>query len=269
MEYLSFSVVWSCFCHVNLYSRTKKQRQKMSRINQRIDFNDKESQGREPIKSKKVKSMPPENKKQANLILDRLYEYNPILSLTCKMSVLTGLRYSDASWLKYSDFYDEFGNFRPQITVVQQKTYRMRVGRKKKPTNHDEAVRKSSLTVYTNSEIEELVKDTRYFSDGGGFLFSNRRSRKVLQNDEIVYRPMSVESADKCHVKVKKDLKLNFALGTHSWRKMFAQLLLDNGTSIEKIRDLLGHSSLVSTNAYLSSFSKDLKEQIQQISLAR
>ena len=240
----------------------------MSRINQRIDaslYKPNSTTGK--MKKRKAPSMPPKDKKEANRILDRLYERSPTLALCCQMSALTGLRYSDASWLTYDDFYDEHDNFKPFFTLCQQKTFRMRVGRKDNPMSDSEAYRKSSVTIYTNKEIQNIVEESRIFSTGGGFLFSNPRSRKKLEDGTYIERPMSVVSADWHHQKVKNDMRLSYTLGTHSWRKFFALLLVQNGATVEKIRDLLGQSSLISTNAYLHSFTGDLQQHINELSL--
>ncbi|ELA9367513.1 tyrosine-type recombinase/integrase [Vibrio parahaemolyticus] len=219
------------------------------------------------LKKSKVPSVPPKTPEMANLILDRLYERNPILGLTCQMSALTGLRYSDASWLKYDDFYTPNGEFRESIEVCQQKTFGMRVGRKDNPMSEDEAFRKSICVVYTSNAIEELVKETRLFSKGSEFLFANPRSRIVRDDGSIIYRPMSVESANWHHEKVSKELNLDWQLGTHSWRKYFAKRLVKLGATVEEIRDLLGQSSLTSTNAYLISIEDDLKKHIKNLTL--
>lgn len=238
----------------------------MSRINLRIDASI-ESKGGKSREKKKVPSMPPQTAEEANLILDELWEISPTLSLTCSMSALTGLRYSDASWLRYDDFYDEYGNFKEQFSVCQQKTFRMRMGRKKSDISAQEAFRKSSLNIYTNDEVRKIVEESRYYSCSSEFLFANKRSRRKDTDGNIIDRPMSIESASEHHARVKNKLRLKYHLGTHSWRKYFALMLLKQGASIEKIRDLLGHSSLVSTNAYLHTFSDDLKQVVTKLSL--
>lgn len=236
------------------------------RINQRIEISVNTDGLLETRKKRKQKSMPPRTKKEANQILDALHERNPILALTSEMSALTGLRYSDCSWLKYSDFYDEFDNFLPQLQICQQKVFRMRIGRKN-PMSEAQAFRKSLVQVYTSSEIERIVEETRHYSCSSEFLFANPKSRKILDDGTVIERPMSVESADWHHAKVKQSLQLNFTLGTHSWRKLFASLLIQDGATIEKIRDLLGQASLTSTNAYLESFSTDLKVHATKLTL--
>ncbi len=240
----------------------------MARINRRVDARiSVPTTNLGKPKKKKEKSLPPHSIELANIIFDRLHEYNPRLALTSQLSSLTGLRYSDCSWLKYDDFYDEYGNFKSSFSVCQQKTFGMRIGRKKNPLNEDEAFRKSLCTVYTSPEIEELVEESRFFSNGSEFLFANPRSKKVLDNGQVIERPMSVESASEIHKKVQDDLKLDFKLGTHSWRKFFALMLIQQGATVVEIRDLLGQDSLASTNAYLEPILDVLKNHISNLSL--
>ena len=240
----------------------------MSRLNRRVDARiSVQTTNLGKPKKAKEKSLPPHSLDLANAIFDRLFDYNPRLALSSQLSSLTGLRYSDCSWLKYSDFYDQYGNFKPSFEVCQQKTFGMRIGRKHKPLDEAEAFRKSLVTIYTNQEIEELVKETRFYSNGSEFLFANPRSKKVLENGDIIERPMSVESASEIHNKVQDDLKLDFKLGTHSWRKFFALMLIKQGATVVEIRDLLGQDSLASTNAYLEPILDVLKKHISNLSL--
>lgn len=162
---------------------------------------------------------------------------------------------------------DELGNFKDQFTICQQKTFRMRMGRKKSKISAQDAFRKSSVTIYTSDEVKKIVEESIHYSGGSEFLFANKRSRRKDTDGNIIDRPMSIESASEHHAKVKNKLKLKYHLGTHSWRKYFALMLLQQGTSIEKIRDLLGHSNLVSTNAYLHTFSDDLKQAVTKLRL--
>lgn len=237
----------------------------MSRLNKRIDSQliTKTKSG----KTKKTKraSSPPRDKEEASLILDELWEINPLLSLTCSISSLTGLRYSDASWLRFDDFYDENGSFKKHFDLIQQKPFRMRISR---GVEKSQAVRKSIIRVYTNNDIKEIVDECKRLSDSDEFLFANSRSRTVDETGNVVYRPMSVESANEHLSKVAKKLKLGYTLGTHSFRKHFVKLLVAEGTTMEKIRDFLGQSSLQSTNHYLHTFDDELAPIINKISLS-
>lgn len=238
----------------------------MSRMNKRIERPTVTTKTGE-VKKTKQESKPPESIEQANQIFDELWERNPLLCLTAQMSALTGLRYSDASWLKYSDFYDDFDQFKPSFELCQQKVYRIRASRKSESESDSDLFRKSLVTIYNNQEIRQIVEETRHHSSSTTYLFANKRSQIKMDNGDIVERPMSVETAAWHHLEVKKKLKLGYTLGTHSWRKLFVRLLIDNGATIEKVRDLLGQSSLQSTNHYLHSMEDDLNSLVNNLSL--
>ncbi|BBM67897.1 hypothetical protein VA249_45430 (plasmid) [Vibrio alfacsensis] len=239
----------------------------VARINQRIDYAlDNESIERtgKKKKSKKKATKPPRSADEARLIIDELYERNPLLGLTASMSALTGLRYSDTSWLKFSDFIDSHGNWVHSFDLCQQKTYNMRCS--KEDVDKDLAYKDSLVRVYVNDSIKEIVEECRYLSSSDEFLFANSRS-SIKQDGILIPRPMSIQSANWHHAKVSNKLKLDFPLGCHSWRKYFAKKLIKKGITIEKIRDLLGQSSLQSTNHYLSTFDEELAPVISEMDL--
>lgn len=241
----------------------------MSRLNKRIDKQLEETdQVTGKKKKRKSRSFPPKTKAQAQLIFDAIWKKNPILSLCCQMSGLTGLRYSDASWLMRSDFYDKYGNFKESFEICQQKTYNMRVGAKNSTISQSDAYNKSLVTIYTNPEIREIVEDCEVFTGHTDLLFANKKSRTIDENGQVLERPMSVYSASHIHTKVQDELKLEFELGTHSWRKFFTLMLVRDLTSVEKIRDLLGQKDLKSTNEYLHTFSDELMPIIQKLTLS-
>lgn len=238
----------------------------MVRINQRIDF-DSSMSGNQAgkVKRRKEATKPPKNAKEAEAIIDELYERNPLLALTSSMSALTGLRYSDASWLKFSDFQDEFGNWKDSFDVCQQKTYRMRIARNK--DNVSGAYNASLVRIFLNEDIKEIVEECRMLSCSEVFLFANKRSRVVDEEGCTIDRPMDIRSANYHHDKVRKKLELNYSLNTHSWRKYFAKKMIQKGATLEKVRDFLGQSTLNSTNHYLSTFDEELAPIIGEMRL--
>lgn len=238
----------------------------MNRLNKRIDSSRIAYKENGEVKRKKKPSMPPRNQQEANLILDRLWAKNPLLSLTASMSALTGLRYSDAAWLRFDDFYDEHGDFKTHFDLCQQKIFRMKMGRG--ASSESDAFRKSMVRVYTNESIEEIVEECRSYSQSDEYLFANARSR-VVTEEGVIHRPMSVESADWHHANVARELNLKYTLGTHSWRKYFSSMLIQQGATVEKIRDLLGQKSLQSTNHYLHSEDDALAALISKIQINR
>ncbi len=231
------------------------------RINQRIELD--VSSFSEP-KKRKEPTKPPRNAEEAQVIMDELYDRNPLLSLTASMSAMTGLRYSDASWLIYQDFVDEFGNWKDSTDVCQQKTFNMRIAR---GVNKVNAYKSSLVRVFINDDIKEIIEEARFLSCSDTLLFANSRSSIKAENGEIIYRPMSIQSANWHHDNVRKKLKLNYAFNTHSWRKFFAKKMVNRGASLDKVRDLLGQTSLNSTNHYLSSFDDELVPLIKEMRL--
>ncbi|NOI32277.1 tyrosine-type recombinase/integrase [Vibrio coralliilyticus] len=238
----------------------------MTRINQRIDFDSSITTNHvgKP-KRRKEATKPPKNAKEAKAIIDELYDRSPLLALTSSMSALTGLRYSDASWLKFSDFKDEFGNWKSSFDVCQQKTYRMRIARNK--DNATSAYNASLVRIFLNEDIKEIVEECRFLSCSKEFLFANKRSRVVDEQGRTIDRPMDIRSANYHHENVRKKLKLNYSLNTHSWRKYFAKKLIQKGETLEKVRDSLGQTSLNSTNHYLTTFDEELAPIIEKMRL--
>lgn len=237
-------------------------------INRRIDaqFSKKVNKDGNERKTKEH-SMPPQNKDAAKRILDAVWQKNPTLCLCFSMQALTGLRYSDCSWLMYSDFFDDKGRFKKSFQICQQKSYRIRMAQKDKEVDAEAAFRKSLVTVYNNEAIKEIVNDCKHLNKNSALLFPNSRSRAIDENGEVVDRPMSVRSADYHLKQIKDELNLDFELGTHSWRKFFALMLLRDNTPIEQIRDLLGHDNIVSTNSYLHTFAEDLLKHTEKLRL--
>lgn len=216
-------------------------------------------------KKKKEPSKPPANNKEAESIFDALWNVNQILSLCCQMQSVSGLRYSDSSWLKYTDFIDDEGRYKKYVDVIQQKIFNMKMHSKK--VSIAEAINKSTVRIYVNASIKEIVAECRHFTKDSEYLFANKKSAYLDEKSIRRDRPMSVQSASEHHLKIQKKMKLDYSLGTHSWRKLFAKNLLENGASIVEVRDLLGHSSLNSTNSYLHSFSERLSDLVQKVNL--
>ena len=91
------------------------------------------------------------------------------------------------------------------------------------------------------SSIQE-VKETEYF-----FLLSNG----VKLNDSFVYRLINYYFSDVSE-KVKKS--------PHILRHTFATHLLNNGADINSVKELLGHSSLASTQVYTHNSLAELQK---------
>ena len=70
-------------------------------------------------------------------------------------------------------------------------------------------------------------------------------------------------------VKIHKwALKAGVNLHTHSFRHYFATKLVERGATVRVVQELLGHSSLATTQVYLSVTADHLEDAIRLLDLA-
>ncbi|UJF18101.1 hypothetical protein L0B53_13870 [Vibrio sp. SS-MA-C1-2] len=82
---------------------------------------------------RKVPSKPPKNSHILDSILLQVEMKNEILSLILKMQAITGLRFSDASWLRFDDVIED-NRYKDKFIVYQQKLFNSALTRLKKRT---------------------------------------------------------------------------------------------------------------------------------------
>ena len=104
---------------------------------------------------------------------------------------------------------------------------------------------KDNLLSYINKEI----------TNHAGFLFPSKLKKKKAENNFITSR--TIYNIVKKYVKF---ISNNEKLGPHSLRHSFATHLLQSGSDLMAIKDLLGHSSLGSTQIYTHLDTKRMKE---------
>jgi len=78
-----------------------------------------------------------------------------------------------------------------------------------------------------------------------------RLSKYVFENPQKPGEAYSVRSAQQIFQDAKEKAKINKDIGIHSLRHSFATHLLDKGTDIKFIKDLLGHFNIKTTEIYL------------------
>ena len=104
---------------------------------------------------------------------------------------------------------------------------------------------KDNLLSYINKEI----------TNHAGFLFPSKLKKKKAENNFITSR--TIYNIVKKYVKF---ISNNEKLGPHSLRHSFATHLLQSGSDLMAIKDLLGHSSLGSTQIYTHLDTKRMQE---------
>jgi integrase/recombinase XerC len=106
--------------------------------------------------------------------------------------------------------------------------------------------------------LSDLIKDyltlrVEYDKENNEFLLINKKGKKL--NDTYIYRIVN-DSFGSVTQKVKKS--------PHILRHSFATHLLNNGSDLNSVKELLGHSSLASTQVYTHNSLQELKNVYQK-----
>lgn len=153
----------------------------------------------------------------------------------------TGLRVSELTGLGYKQYRDRVGN---QI-VITGKGNKQRV-----VFLNPETVEAINLYIRTERRANRWAADCDY-------LFASSQGGKVDANNfdktlKALARKAGIKNADE--------------VSAHTFRHSFACILSENGTSMDVIRDLLGHSSLAVTSRYLNQNVNRMREATTAIS---
>ena len=153
----------------------------------------------------------------------------------------TGMRVSELTGLTYKQYRDLIGN---QI-VITGKGNKQRV-----VFLNPETVEAINLYIRTERKANRWAADCDY-------LFASAQGGKVDANNfdktlKALARKAGIKNADE--------------VSAHTFRHSFACILSENGTSMDVIRDLLGHSSLAVTSRYLNQNVNRMREATTAIS---
>lgn len=153
----------------------------------------------------------------------------------------TGMRVSELTGLTYKQYRDRIGN---QI-VITGKGNKQRV-----VFLNPETVEAINLYIRTERKANRWASDCDY-------LFASSQGGKVDTNNfdktlKALARKAGIKNADE--------------VSAHTFRHSFACILSENGTSMDVIRDLLGHSSLAVTSRYLNQNVSRMREATTAIS---
>lgn len=200
-----------------------------------------------PVKAKPKKrvltSYPIEDIETFKQVLDEVEAINLPMRLMFEFSARTGLRYSDASKIQFSDVLTPDGEVKERFYIIQQKT-----GQK--------------LFVAIGDELKDLIIDCRRFSTGD-LLFQSTSKRK-----SCVGKPLTVQYCNRVLKQVQSKLGIQYSISTHSMRKSFACFLLQlDGATIIDVQRRLGHSKVTTTQRYLSKFNDSSETLMKNLSL--
>lgn len=153
----------------------------------------------------------------------------------------TGMRVSELTGLTYKQYRDRIGN---QI-VITGKGNKQRV-----VFLNPETVEAINLYIRTERKANRWAADCDY-------LFASAQGGKVDANNfdktlKALARKAGIKNPDE--------------VSAHTFRHSFACILSENGTSMDVIRDLLGHSSLAVTSRYLNQNVNRMREATTAIS---
>jgi len=204
-----------------------------------------------------VKSYPPESKKELRQILKAVDNINPIVAGMLEVSTLTGLRYSDASQLTVNDMFIN-GQVRDNTTVIQQKPYNKRLS---SGMTEARARELSKVEVFINPQCAEVLADVVHINH-----IDLKKGKTLLFHSSVNKdKPFTAQYVNKILKSVAFDLQLKYPLSTHSFRKMFAMLIVKNNASVHQVRDALGQSTLAATDHYLRTFMSETKGFTEKI----
>ena len=153
----------------------------------------------------------------------------------------TGMRVSELTGLTYKQYRDRIGN---QI-VITGKGNKQRV-----VFLNPETVEAINLYIRTERKANRWAADCDYLfaSSHGGKVDANNFDKTL----KALARKAGIKNADE--------------VSAHTFRHSFACILSENGTSMDVIRDLLGHSSLAVTSRYLNQNVNRMREATTSIS---
>lgn len=206
-----------------------------------------------------VQSYPPKTAEECREILSRVDIVNPIIALMLECSALTGLRYSDVSKLKVSDLFVN-GQIRDDVTIIQQKPLNKRLSSGQKASSAKEA---SKVKIHINQQCADLIVDAVRIN---GVDLLTGGAKLIFASSVKAKQPFSIQYINRLLKRVAFEMKLKYPLSTHSFRKMFAMIIVKKGASVHQIRDALGQSSLAATDHYLRTFLSETKEFTDDIS---
>ncbi|GAB1077723.1 tyrosine-type recombinase/integrase [Shewanella algae] len=195
---------------------------------------------------------PIRDKELCRQILRRVDSINPVIALQLELEALTGLRYCDSSRLRPSDVLIN-GVIRSHFDVVQQKVYNHLITKGATPAK---AKARATMTVYVGEALRDVIDDVLNLQEGKQYLF---------ESSDKTGKPYTAQWINKILKTVAMELRLNFQLSSHSFRKTFAMAMVGLDSKLTVTSKALGHARVSSTEHYLSTMDNDVANLVSQI----
>tara|TARA_Y100000589_G_scaffold63021_2_gene54283 strand:- start:1718 stop:2617 length:900 start_codon:yes stop_codon:yes gene_type:complete len=111
----------------------------------------------------------------------------------------------------------------------------------------------SSAIKHINIYIKNYRKSFKAISGNEGFLFLNRRGKKLSRNMIfIIVKQLSI----------KNNIEKN--ISPHTFRHSFATHLIEGGADLRAVQDMLGHESITTTEIYTHLNKEYLREVVKK-----
>lgn len=149
-----------------------------------------------------------------------------------KLMYSSGMRVSEAVSIKVNDF------------VLDEKIAFVRAGKGEK----------DRMVILSDSLIKDIKEYLETRENESEFLFTGYSGKHI-----------STRQADKILKKAAFDAGINKNVFCHSLRSSFATHLLEEGTDIRVIQELLGHANLATTQRYTKVSRKQLKDVVSPL----
>lgn len=180
--------------------------------------------------------------------IEKVFNYEPIPGSSKEMArdywifiyLGNGMNVKDLCLLKYSDIDKNLLKFKRAKTIRQKKEKIIQV-----------VLQPEARAIIKKWGSPQKHPDTFIFPILTGKETPERQYQLVQQLTHVINENMR---------EVCKDLKIVPALTTYTARHSFATVLKRSGASIDLISEMLGHSSLKTTQIYLDSFENETLE---------
>lgn len=159
--------------------------------------------------------------------------------------VSSGINIKDICGLRYTDINNDMLSFIRAKTAL---------------TNKENL---GKIEIYLNDRAKQIISKWGNI-DKSGYIFdffqegfSPERKRLTVQN--------LVKLINKYMARISKESGIEIPVTTYSSRHSYSSVMKNSGASIEFISESLGHASVKTTSAYLSSFTDDTKKKYSDL----